>query len=96
MPLRVIQPGDSGIWVTCDKGREGKCVNELRDLFTEYAELLYGQSAVGGPSVEDTTGNGVQSPEGIESDIQAEIAELHQPGAVQLFTPVRIDVQCGQ
>ena len=28
-----IQPGDSGIWVTCDRGKEVKCSYELRDLF---------------------------------------------------------------
>ena len=35
-------PGDSGIFATCNKGREAKCVGELRDLFAEYAEQLYG------------------------------------------------------
>lgn len=32
---KVILPGDHGIWATCDKGREGKCTGELRDLFNE-------------------------------------------------------------
>jgi len=39
---RNIQPGDAGIWATCTKGKERKCIYELRDLFTEYAEMLYG------------------------------------------------------
>ena len=39
---RNIQPGDAGIWATCTKGKERKCVYELRDLFVEYAEALYG------------------------------------------------------
>lgn len=34
---RAIQPGDSGIWVTCDKGREGKCTSELRDFFNQVS-----------------------------------------------------------
>lgn len=39
---RTIQPGDAGIWATCTKGKERKCIYELRDLFVEYAEMLYG------------------------------------------------------
>ena len=35
-----IQPGDSGIWATCDKGRERKCIGELKDLFAEVLEQL--------------------------------------------------------
>ena len=81
-----IQPGDSGIWATCDKGRESKCIGELRDLFTEYANELYGDAA---------TERDSEKVGGIESDIQAEISEMHKPEEVQLFTPIRIDVQCG-
>ena len=88
---RTIQPGDSGIWATCNKGREGKCIGELRDLFAEYGELLYGD-AQGGDS-----GDGEGKAEnGIENDIDAELAELSKPTKAQLFTPVRVDVQCGE
>ena len=31
----------------------------------------------------------------IENDINAELAELNKPRSVQLFSNVRIDVQCG-
>jgi tRNA acetyltransferase TAN1 len=31
----------------------------------------------------------------IESAIQAEVAGIHKPSNVQLFTHVRVDVQCG-
>lgn len=95
---RVIQPGDSGIWATCNKGRERACVGELRDLFTEYAELLYGS---GGPTIgsEEATKDAAEDDEvsgGIEDEINAEVAGLKQPvGAAQLFTPIRVDVQCG-
>ena len=30
-----IESGDVGIWVTCDKNKEGLCTIELRDLFEE-------------------------------------------------------------
>ncbi|RMZ11950.1 hypothetical protein D0862_02806, partial [Hortaea werneckii] len=86
---KAIQPGDSGIWATCNKGREGKCVAELRDLFTEYAEDMYG-TAAGTPEERDDA----DEPADIESEIQAEVAGIRKPTTVQLFTPVRVDVQC--
>ena len=86
---KVIQPGDSGIWATCDKGRERKCIGELQDLFAEYAELLYGHAEL------DDAKDGAPTSAGIESEIQAEIDDIHHPQVVQLFTPCRVDVQCG-
>jgi len=85
---KVIQPGDSGIWATCNKGREGKCVGELRDLFTDYAERLYGGDAG------DDEANAANGTVDIESEINAEVAGIRKPASVQLFTPVRLDVQC--
>lgn len=41
----AIEPGDSGIWATCNLGKEGKCVTELRDCFDEVGNcytLLFG------------------------------------------------------
>lgn len=32
---KAINPGDKGIWATCNKGREKKCMFELLDLFNE-------------------------------------------------------------
>ncbi|RMY22301.1 hypothetical protein D0867_02797 [Hortaea werneckii] len=87
---KAIQPGDSGIWATCNKGREGKCVAELRDLFTEYAEDMYGTAVAGTPEDHDEA----DEPADIESEIQAEVAGMRKPTTVQLFTPVRVDVQC--
>lgn len=82
-------PGDSGIFATCNKGREAKCVGELRDLFAEYAEQLYGN----GDSADEDEDAGTAS---IENDIQAEIAGIQKPPTAQLFVPVKLDVQCGE
>jgi len=38
-------------------------------------------------------GEGLDS---IENDIQAEIAGIKKPETAQLFTPVKLDVQCGK
>lgn len=87
---RTIQPGDSGIWATCTKGKEGKCIGELRDLFAEYAEQLYGDTDAAQPMEEVS-----KAASSIENDIDAELAELSKPTKIQLFKPVRLEVQCG-
>ena len=81
-------PGDSGIFATCNKGREAKCVGELRDLFAEYAEQLYGDG--------DSEDEGDKGTASIENDIQAELAGIQKPPKGQLFVPVKLDVQCGK
>lgn len=91
---RAIQPGDSGIWATCNKGKEGKCIFELRNLFTAYAEELYGPAFAAEPEPEEPdAADGASTT--IEDEIQAEVADIRKPSAVQLFTPVQLDVQCG-
>ena len=92
----TIQAADSGIWVTCNKGKESQCIGELRDLFYEHAEALFGDTLIKfgpGPST-----NTLEPPSvtGIENEIQDEIAEMQQPSSGQLFTPIRLDVPCGK
>lgn len=87
-----IESGDSGIWATCEMGREGKSTAQLRDLFEEYAKRLYGnleEQADGGDSNEEA-----------EADIEAEIKEEVQ-GMISkvtkkeaLFQSVKMDMQC--
>lgn len=67
-------------------------MGELRDLFTEYAELLYGDALSDGPDGDDAG----DEPADIESEIRAEVADIRKPSKVQLFTSVRLDVQCGR
>jgi tRNA acetyltransferase TAN1 len=37
---RGIQPGDVGIWATCDMKKEAKSVAELRDLFQDVCSVV--------------------------------------------------------
>lgn len=41
--------------------------------------------------VEDKPG-----PESIEQEIAAEVADIKTPSAVQLFSPIRLDIECGE
>ena len=87
-----IEPGDAGIWATCDMGKEGKCTAELRDLFEEYATKLYGPS-------EDQI-EAEDSEDEAEVDIEAEIKKEVQGMRSKttknetLFQPVKVDIQC--
>lgn len=40
-----MQAGDTGIFVTCHRGKEGKCTGEVLDLLQDYAERIYSSSA---------------------------------------------------
>ncbi|KAK3703543.1 hypothetical protein LTR37_014390 [Vermiconidia calcicola] len=92
--LNVIRPGDSGIWATCNKGKERACIGELRDLFTAYADNMYEEKITAEAMEAVVATSEAQSAGGIESEIQSEIADMRQPGSRQLFTPLRVDVQC--
>lgn len=94
---KAIQPGDSGIWATCNKGKEAKCIGELRDLFTDYAEELYGDALANDTKpVADDKDDDKQDDKDIESEIQAEVSGIQRPPTAQLFSTVRLNVQCGQ
>ena len=87
-----IEPGDSGIWCTCEMGKEGKSTAELRDLFEEYAKTLYGSS--------EEYSDGEDSNENTEADIEAEITKEVQGMRSKatkkeaLFQAVKMDIQC--
>ncbi|CAD0085247.1 unnamed protein product [Aureobasidium mustum] len=81
---KMILPGDQGIWATCDKGREGKCTGELRDLFNELA-------AEAGAAGSDDEGDGEIN---IEAEIQQELADIRKPQDKPLFWSIKLDVQC--
>ncbi len=88
-----IEPGDAGIWATCEMGKEGKCTLDLRDLFEGYAAKLYGETTEGVEEAND-------DDDGAEVDIEAEInkevqglkSKSKRKGA--LFQTVKMDIQC--
>lgn len=41
----TVQAGDTGIFVTCHRGKEGKCTGEVMDLLQDYAERIYSSSS---------------------------------------------------
>ncbi|KAL9609586.1 MAG: hypothetical protein Q9167_005659 [Letrouitia subvulpina] len=87
----TIEPGDAGIWATCDMHKEGKCTVELKDLFNEYAIEMYGNSVVGNdPSNDDEE----DAEADLETKIQREVQGIKTMKAKPLFQPVKLDIQC--
>ncbi|KAL8948940.1 MAG: hypothetical protein Q9222_004916 [Ikaeria aurantiellina] len=86
-----INPGDAGVWATCDMHKEGLCTNELKSFFDEYATSLYGDAIAKDTAImdqSDVTNND------IEAEINREVQGIRTPSQSPLFTPVKIDVQC--
>ena len=86
-----IEPGDSGIWATCEMGKEGKSTAELRDLFEEYAKKLYGN-----PEEQVDGQDSKESDADIEAEIKKEVQGMKSKVTKKeaLFQPVKMDVQC--
>ncbi|KAI9727781.1 MAG: hypothetical protein M1834_007928 [Cirrosporium novae-zelandiae] len=84
-----IEPGDCGIFVTCDKGKEGQCMRESKDIFTEYIQKLYPP----GPEQEDK-----QETEDldIEAELQKELDALKKPAAKNssAVEAISLDIPC--
>lgn len=107
-----MQAGDTGIFVTCHRGKEGKCTGEVMDLLQDYAERIYSSSAsslrsaaVKEDGEDDDDGDAKKDGNGgeevvvvddIEKEILAEIREIRKPKVARLFTPVQLNVQCGK
>ncbi|KAL8789088.1 MAG: hypothetical protein Q9213_001351 [Squamulea squamosa] len=86
-----INPGDAGIWATCDMHKEGLCTIELKELFNEYARLIYGDVTASDATVTDDAPLGSDD---IEAEINKEVQDLQTAKHEAVFVPVKIDVQC--
>ncbi|OCK84413.1 hypothetical protein K432DRAFT_289061 [Lepidopterella palustris CBS 459.81] len=86
-----IEPGDAGVWATCDRNRERRCVLELRGTFEEYAKKLYGISHEDAGSQK---GDAEKDEADIEAEIQKELQDIRKPAVKAHFTNIRLDTQC--
>ncbi|KAL8689634.1 MAG: hypothetical protein Q9218_004735 [Villophora microphyllina] len=86
-----IEPGDAGIWVTCDMHKEGLCTVELKDFFNECATSFYGDSTTDGVSAE---AKGRDSNDDIEAEINKEVKGMQDSEQEALFAPVKLDIPC--
>ncbi|KAI9784418.1 MAG: hypothetical protein M1816_000842 [Peltula sp. TS41687] len=94
--VQAIETGDAGIWATCQMGKEGKCVGELREILEEYVEKMYPAEP---PPPDEGHGEGSDEDgdghEDIEAAIRKEVQDIKRPkGTRKLIQAVKIDVQC--
>lgn len=91
--------GDQGIWVTYARGMNAKAMRELKELWAEYGEKMYGIKPPGedeGGAEAGAEGQGGEAEEDIEASIQRELEAMKQPPKKQreAFTFVRTDLEC--
>ncbi|RMJ23341.1 THUMP domain protein [Aspergillus sp. HF37] len=81
-----IESGDSGVFVTCDIGKEGKCIAETLDLFSQSLE-----AAGSGENEQEAS----PDEDDIEAQIKREVEGL-KPGSdkSRQFQAVRMDIPC--
>lgn len=102
-----IEPGDVGIWASCNKGKEGKCVAELKDLFQEvrckknnYSGWLANatQYAERMYAIEDGISNAAKnaSDDDVGAEIERELQGLKKPQTELLFSSIKLDTPCRQ
>ncbi|KAL6230738.1 hypothetical protein BDW75DRAFT_58683 [Aspergillus navahoensis] len=85
-PRSTIETGDWGVFVTCERGRENKCVAEVIDLFTENVDRPENGGDEAEPGSEE---------DDIEAQIRREIEGL-KPSTTKksLFEAVKFDLPC--
>ncbi|PGH18112.1 hypothetical protein AJ79_00740 [Helicocarpus griseus UAMH5409] len=91
---RVIERGDAGMFVTSNRGKEGKCVSELVDL-------LYQDEEASAPSNGKKEGEGEADDnddgDDIEAQIRKEVDGMKPKGSKNNkgpFQPIRLDIPC--
>lgn len=84
----IIEPSTTGIYATCNRGKEQPCLKELINLFTEKAEAYYDLSQV---DEQDE-----QEPDNllIEEQIKKEVEGLKQNKKNLLFSTIDLDCEC--
>ncbi|KAK8044838.1 thump domain-containing protein [Apiospora rasikravindrae] len=91
---RTLDIGDVGFWVTCQRNKEIKALDEVVAMCDEYGEKLYGIK----PMMED--GNDSEDEGDIEAAIQKEVAGIKKQASnsksldTSAFAPMRLSLDC--
>lgn len=88
-----IEAGDSGIWATCNMGREAKAVAELKDMFEECVSRMYGGASRDGGDEEDDAPAAHEDAD-VEAEIAKELEDIRKPANEPPFRHVRVDTDC--
>uniref|UniRef100_A0A060T720 ARAD1B19382p n=1 Tax=Blastobotrys adeninivorans TaxID=409370 RepID=A0A060T720_BLAAD len=85
-----VEPGWAGIYATTVRGKEAQCRNELRNVFQEYAEDMYGDE-----EIDDNEDDAEESGD-IEDAIAKELGQLSAPDKKkkERFSPIDTGCEC--
>ncbi|KAI9593015.1 hypothetical protein BDF19DRAFT_449199 [Syncephalis fuscata] len=94
-----IEPNLSGFFITCTRGKEGRCVVEMYSLLNEYAEKLYPEATATITDADPSSlGESAKStaPLSVEEEIAQELASMQQTKEKQtrLFTSLTTSTEC--
>ncbi|KAI9929062.1 hypothetical protein MW887_001457 [Aspergillus wentii] len=82
----IIESGDWGVFVTCDIGREGKCIAEALDLFSQSVES---------PNEAENAEESGSDDDDIEAQIRKEVEGLKPSSAKSRpFQAIRMELPC--
>lgn len=86
-----IDPNTSGVYATCNRGKELQCRKELMNLFTEKAETFYNLND------REVSGHEHLNKElSVEEKIELELSNLqkHQGGKQEILSPISLGCEC--
>ncbi|KAF2219876.1 hypothetical protein BDZ85DRAFT_204729, partial [Elsinoe ampelina] len=86
-----VKPGDAGIWVTCHKNKERKCIGEMKDLLSEYTGNDGNAKARAETAADDDEDGDADD---IEKEINQEVSDIRTTAREQPFDAVYLDVPC--
>lgn len=100
-PSGFIDTSTSGIYATCNRGKEKACISELTNLFNEKAEEFYDLDAwraqnEGEKEPADQKDSEETKELSIEEQIKQEVADLKgaKTSKTSLFSPIELDCEC--
>ncbi|KAH8645634.1 THUMP domain-containing protein [Xylariales sp. PMI_506] len=93
---RTLEVGDVGFWVTCQRTKEVRALEELVSICDEYAERMYGIKS--DPAASDGD-DGAEGSADIESSIEKEIDSMKEASTRprdgdSVFDPMRMNLDC--
>ena len=86
-----IDPNTSGVYATCNRGKELQCRKELMNLFTEKAEAFYNLN-----DQEVNNHENFNKELSVEEKIELELSNLqrYQCGKEEILNPINLGCEC--
>ncbi|KAL1953141.1 hypothetical protein VTO42DRAFT_3555 [Malbranchea cinnamomea] len=86
-----IEGGDTGVFITCDKGKEKKCAAEVLDLFSQEIANQSESLPETEEKASDSDGGDIDD---IEAQIKKEVEGMKPSQSKALFRFINLDIPC--